>query len=177
MTKKTNLLICLAIFLNFCCYPILSADILSSNLNVDLTNQDIMKNQDMLKYRDIGFIVCFLFFILWYFISQMWKVIGRYEIAPMSKWKKITKLISSLNKIQAWRYLIGSIILFSTFLIQMFDDSPAQPILAIVGVLFTIVILVITAIFLFLQIKILAILCIELIKYLYFWIRGHIINA
>ena len=177
MTKKTNLLICLAILLNFCCYFILSADILSSNLDFDLTKQDIIKNQDMLKYRDIGFIVCFLFFILWYFIGQMWEVIDRYEIAPMSKWKKITKLISSFNKIQAWWYLIGSMMLFFTFLIQMFDGSPADTIVIITFSLFFIITVVTICIFLFLQIKVLAILCIELIKWLYYSIRRGFINV
>lgn len=177
MTKKTNLLICLAILLNLCCYFILSADILSSNLNFDLTNHDMLKSPEVLKYRDISFIVYFLFFILWYFIGQMWEVISKNALAPRSKWTNITKLISRFNKIQAWWYLIGSMVLFFTFLMQMFDGSPADTIVIVTCFLFFIITAVTICIFAFLQIKIIAILCIELIKGVYFWLRGSRINA
>lgn len=177
MTKKTNLLICLAILLNLCCYFILSADILSSNLNFDLTNHDMLKSPEVLKYRDISFIVCFLFFILWYFIAQIWQVVNYHIIDPISKWKKVTKSMITLNKIQAWWYLIGSMFLFFTFLMQMFDGSPADTIVIVTCFLFFIITAVTICIFLFLQIKIIAILCIELIKGVYFWLRGSRINA
>lgn len=163
MTKKANLLICLAILLNFCCYPILSAE-------VDLN----LESQDILKVSKVEFICCFLLFILWYFIAQIWQVVHYHTIDPSSKWKKVTKQMVTLNKIQAWWYFLTSMAVFSIFLINTIADSPAQPILALIGFLSLPIIFVITAIFLFLQIKVLAILCIELIKWLYFSIRGNI---
>ncbi len=166
MTKKTNLLICLAILLNFCCCPILSADL---DLNLD--------SQDILKVAGVRFAHCFLFFILWYFIAQIWQVVHYHIIDPISKWRKLTKSMITLNKIQSWWYFFTSIAVFSIFLIKIAAGSPAQPILGLIGLLSLPIILVITAIFLFLQIKILAILCIELIKWLYYWIKGCFINA
>ncbi len=166
MKKKNNLLIFLAILLNFCCYPILSADL-------DLS----LENQDILKVSGVEFAPCFLFFILWYFIAQIWQVVNYYIIDPISKWKKVTKSMITLNKIQAWWYLISSIAIFLIFLIKIIADSPAQPILELTGILSLPIMLVITTTFLFLQIKIIAILCIELIKGIYFWLRGSRINA
>jgi hypothetical protein len=166
MTKKTNLLICLAILLNFCCYPILSAD-------VDLN----LESPDILKVSGVEFASCLLFFILWYFIAHIWQVVHYRIIDPISKWKKATKSMITLNKIQAWWYFLTSIAVFSVFLIKMIADSPAQPILKLMGFFSLPIIFVIMAIFLFLQIKVLAILCIELIKWLYYSIRRGFINV